>query len=101
MAKEIEIKEQDLDDAYKTFELCRKDANKILSDANKQAAEIMSHAREVVKKAQEERYMAVAKFNEKFGAYTRSYTGTDARREYLRTLERFNSIVFDTFHNWF
>lgn len=101
LAKSVEIAENELDIKYKEYDSAKEQARAILKDAQNKANKLVSDAYNNVKKAQENKYKAVENFNKKFGAYTKVYNGTDAYKEYLKTVDRFNSLFSDYFNRWF
>ena len=54
---------------------------------------MVKEADEAVKKAETAKRDAILKFNEKFGAYSKTYTGERAEREFERITDYFNDLL--------
>ena len=66
-----------------------------MEDSNAKAKKLVEEANEKVKAATKEKYDAIAKFSEKYGAYSKKYTGEEARKELDRQNNLFNSWFWD------
>ena len=62
---------------------------------------ILTPAKEAVKKAEEERYEAIRKFNNYYGAYQTVLTGDRAAKEMIRAINEINSIQRKIWNNTF
>ena len=95
LAKNIEVAEKALEEAYAKFELAKSKCKKILEESNEQMCSIIDPASNDVRVAEMKKFEAISKFNEEFGPFRTMYTGDRAAREFDRAMERFNSI-FDS-----
>lgn len=91
-----EIKEADdrLKLALAELKKTRIEANKIVVDARKKAEEIIKEAEQKALDAYNDKYKAVSNFNEKFGTYTKTYTGKEA-------IDELNNAINSMFSFWF
>lgn len=97
LAKAVEETETALNAEYENYSEAKKQAEEILKKANDEATELLTKAREKVRQAEQAKYQAISNFNKKFGVYTKSYRGDDARRE----LERSIGWINDVFNSFF
>ena len=86
-----------LDESNKKIDYLNKQITSELEDSNAKAKKLIEEANEKVKAATKEKYDATAKFNEKYGAYIKKYTGEEARKE----LDRQNNLFDSWFWDWF
>ena len=101
LSKEIELADNKLSEANRLYDIAKEKASKIISDANKQAKEILDIAKDEVRKASEEKFSAIAKWNNKFGTYTTTVTGEKAAEELRRTFNQFDDYFSKFFKFWF
>ena len=101
LSKEIELADEKLSEANRLYDIAKEKASKIISDANKQAKEILDIAKDEVRKASEEKFSAIAKWNNKFGTYTTTVTGEKAAEELRRTFNQFDDYFSKFFKFWF
>ena len=102
-----------VDDNFKDDKLGnteKKDLNKIpskkqIEELSKTYLEsvdaILTPAKEAVKKAEEQRYAAIRKFNNYYGAYQTVLTGDRAAKEMIRAINDINSIQRKIWNNTF
>lgn len=88
----IEDADAKLTSAYQKYDLAKETAEKIYVKARQDASSVLATAREEIEQAQKERFEAISKFNDKYGAYTTSYTGDKAYREFMRSMKFFDDI---------
>lgn len=69
-----------------TIKSAKEDANKILKEAKEKVNAVIS-----------ERYSAICEFNDKFGPYTKQYSGKKAYDEFVRCMQEFNDIFKSNF----
>ena len=96
LADEVEKAEHELNSAYHDLEVAYKEADKLINDTRVEARKIISEAKNKVNMAQKEKYQALSKFNEKFGAYTTIYSGDKALEE-LRRMNSWTNSIFGGF----
>ena len=85
-----------VDEAYQKYEQAREQADAIMAEAREKIHSILGPAKEAITKAEHAKYLAIAEFNEKYGAFTTTYTGKRAYDEFKRMTDRINE-VFTTF----
>lgn len=97
MASKIEATETALTSAYDNLKEAREQCRTLREEYNNKVAEILTKAKEEVKKAENDRFEALAAFNREFGKYTVSLSDADAVKEWQRSLEWINSIFGNFF----
>ena len=99
-ADKIAQTEEQLKSARENYKLAQDKAAEILEESNKQVSEILNSAKEEVKKAERAKRDAIVEFNNKFGAYTKSYTGEKAIEEFNKAVDLFTNPLVDLFKNF-
>lgn len=98
LSDQITVADKDIDSAYKELDAAKEEANKIVAEAKKRANEIVRKAVEKVDSAASTRRDLVEKFNDEFGPYMVTYTGSRADEEYNRLIRKIkNAFSFDPF----
>ena len=97
----IEKADAVVEDCKAQYELAKKKVEEISKKYLEDVDAIMEPAKKAVKDAEAERYECIRKFNELYGPYTRSYTGTKAANEFAKTLDDLNRINSDFFKRLF
>ena len=97
LADAVDEADKAVSTAYSNLEVVYAEANDILREAKQKANKLVDEAKTQLKNAQQKKFEAVSKFNEKFGTYTTTYTGDRA----LEELRRATSWVNDIFNNFF
>lgn len=97
LADAIDEADKAVTTAYSNLEVVYAAANDMLKEAKQKANKLVDEAKTQLKDAQQKKFEAVSKFNEKFGTYTTIYTGDRA----LEELRRATSWVNDIFNNFF
>lgn len=92
MANAIEKADQEIDMAYDSYNKAVKQVEELKKEYDKKAEEILKPAREAIKDAQKKRFNALKEFNQKYGTYTKTYTGDKALKEFNRL-----DSLFDVF----
>lgn len=77
---------------FELYEEKAREAEQILKEAKDDALKILKDARKKVDDALSERYSAICEFNDKFGVYTKQYSGKKAAEEFMRWMNTFNDI---------
>ena len=103
LAANVDAAEEKLKAAYAEYDVAKKQIEELSKTYLESVDAILTPAKEAVKKAEQERYAAVRKFNESFGAYQVTLTGDRAAKEMMRALNELNSIQRKVFNNsfWF
>ena len=92
-AKKVEQAELALSEAYDELQLAKQKAGEIMQTAKTQCAEIISEASKKVREKEGEKLVAIRNFNDRFGVYSKIYTGEKATRE----ITRINNLLSDLF----
>lgn len=87
LAERVEASENSLKKAYKEFELAKKHSQELIDETAKKVAELMEEANNKIKEAEKVRRDAIKTFTDKFGSYTKTYSGKDADEEFERLLD--------------
>lgn len=95
LAKLIEDAEADIDKARDELVKVKSDAMEIVKSTETTVTEMLKDAEDKIIEAQERRYEAIKTFNEKFGAYTKTYTGDKAYNEFKRNAEDLLGLFFN------
>lgn len=103
LAANVDAAEEKLKAAYAEYDVAKKQIEELSKTYLESVDAILTPAKEAVKKAEQERYAAIRKFNESFGAYQVTLTGDRAAKEMMRALNELNSIQRKVFNNsfWF
>lgn len=94
LAKLIEDAEADIDKARDEFIEVKAEAMKIVESTEETVNKMLKDAEDKITQAQERRYEAIKNFNEKFGTYTKTYTGDKAYNEFKRNVDLM-SLLFN------
>ena len=65
---------------------------KLVESTEETVNKMLKDAEDKITEAQERRYEAIKNFNEKFGTYTKTYTGDEAYNEFKRNADLFELI---------
>ncbi len=87
LAKLIEDAEADIDKARDELVKVKEEAMTIVKATEATVNEMLKDAEDKITEAQERRYEAIKNFNEKFGTYTKTYTGDKAYNEFKRNAD--------------
>ena len=101
LARNVEEADSAVDCAYTKYEEALKQAAEIVHKANEEATRIRRDAAQEVRKAEAKKIEAIRCFNEKFGPYTKVYSGDKALKEYHKAVDRLTTDLIDTFPFWF
>lgn len=101
-AKLIEEADKMLDEEYSKYEDVKKKIVELKKKCDEECEKLLVDAKKELKQAQDKKFSAVQKFNEKFGPYTISYTGDKALKEMRRHLDTNGDLFhwFFPFFNW-
>lgn len=66
--------------------------NKVRKEAYEECRNKIREASKVLSEKQEARYEALKAFNEKYGPYTKTYTGENAYNEFKKAVDSFNDF---------
>ena len=101
LAAEVDTAENKLKEAYSDYDVAKKEVEELSKKYLEEVNKILEPARQKVKKAEKERYEAIRRFNDCFGAYQITLTGDRAAKEFRRALNEINSIHRNFFNNTF
>lgn len=101
LARKVEEADVAVDCAYTKYEEALKQAAEIVRKANEEATQLRKNAAQEVRKAEATKNEAIRAFNEKFGPYTKVYSGDKALKEYHKAVDRLTSDFIDAFPFWF
>ena len=101
-AKVIEEADKALEEEYAKYEEAKKKIIQLKKKCDEECEKILLDAKKELKVAQDKKFAAVQKFNEKFGPYTISYTGDKALKEMRRHFDTNADLFhwFFPFFNW-
>ena len=101
-AKKIEEADKALEEEYVKYEEAKKKIIQLKKKCDEECEKILFDAKKELKVAQDKKFAAVQKFNEKFGPYTISYTGDKALKEMRRHFDTNADLFhwFSPFFNW-
>lgn len=86
LASEVEAAEVKVNEAKANLELAKQRAQEISKKYLEEIDSIMEPAKQQLKDAQRARYNAIQRFNDTYGAYTTTYTGSKAADEFARAV---------------
>ena len=69
------------EDANDLIKSAKEEAEDIIESARLEAQEMLKPVQDKLKKAETEKLNAIREFNDKFGPYTKKYTGSEALEE--------------------
>lgn len=101
LARKVEEADAAIDCAYTKYEEAMKRAAELVRKANEEAAQIRKNAAQEVRNAEASKKEAIRAFNEKFGPYTKVYSGDKALKEYRKAVDRLTTDFIDAFPFWF
>lgn len=92
MAKAVEEADLQLELAYKELEQAKKHVEELQKMYDAEVDSVMNPIMETIKKRLADRQKAIQAFNQKFGAYTTTYSGNKAVDEFLKTSNILDSL---------
>lgn len=94
LAAAVESADNAVKEAYVNYETAKTKAEELSKKYLEEINNIMEPAKTAVKNAEQQRYEAIRKFNDSYGAYQVTYTGTRAADELMKAISRMNSKQF-------
>lgn len=91
LAKKVQDADARLDVARDAYKEAEEEAAKILEEAISKIKDIIEPAKEEIKDAKYARAEAIREFNSKYGAYTTTYNGEKALKEYESFVDQINN----------
>jgi len=92
LAANVEKAEEAVNEAQANLRLANQKAQELSKKYLAEIDSIVEPAKKQLKDAQQARYDAIRKFNEAYGAYTTTYTGTRAADEFARAVADMQSF---------
>lgn len=80
------------DIVVKLYEEKLAEAKKIVKEAEEDALKILKEEKKKVNDAVSERYSAICEFTDKYGCYTKQYSGKRAYEEFVKYMNEFDNI---------
>lgn len=101
-AKKVEEADKALEEQYLKYEEAKKKIIEIKKKCDEECEKILIEAKKELKQAQDNKFVALEQFNDKFGPYTISYTGDKALKEMRRHFDTNADLFhwFFPFFNW-
>lgn len=101
LAADVDAADAKVKDAYAEYEVAKKQIEELSKTYLESVDAILNPAKDAVKKAEQERYDAIRKFNAYYGAYQTVLTGDRAAKEMIRAINEINSIQRKIWNNTF
>lgn len=92
LAERVEAAEKKVGEAQANLELAKSKAQEVSKKYLEEIDSILEPAKKELKDAQKLRYEAIQNFNEHYGAYQTTYTGTRAAEEFARAVADMQSF---------
>lgn len=92
LAAAVEAAETKVSEAKANMELSKKRAQELSNKYLQELDSIMEPAKKLLADAQKERYEAIQRFNEAYGAYQTTYTGARAADEFARAISELTNF---------
>lgn len=91
LATAVESADEAVKDAYAKYETAKVKAEELSKKYLEEVEAILEPARKTVREAEQKRYEAIRKFNDSFGAYQVTYTGSRAADELMKAINNINA----------
>lgn len=104
LADDVEKSDEALKEARELYDIAEQQVQELSKEYLAKVDDIMKEAKDRLKKAETDRYNAIKAFNDSYGVYRVTYTGTKAAEDLKRTLKEMCNPsfgVFDLFNKWF
>lgn len=103
LAADVDSADLKLKEAYANYDVAKQKVEDLLKKYQKDVDDILDPAKEAVRKAEQDRYDAIRRFNDSYGPYQVVYTGDRAAQEMFRALNEINNIHKRMFRDsfWF
>lgn len=101
LATEVEAADEKVREAYSNYELAKCKVEELSKKYLEEVNAILEPAEQAVKDAETARYSAISRFNDAYGAYQVTYTGSRAAEEMLKALNGMNSRANNLFKELF
>lgn len=101
LAAEVETADEALKEAYANYESAKTKVEEISKKYLAEVNDILEPAQKAVKDAEKNRYEAIRRFNDSYGAYQVTYTGARAADEMMKAISNINSRANKLFRDMF
>lgn len=102
LATEVEQAEEAVKTAYADYEAARARVEEMSKTYLESVNNILDPAKKAIKDAEQKRYDAIRRFNESYGAYQVTLTGSRAAEEMIKALDRLNTRTLNSLvGDWF
>ena len=85
------------EDSDEKIEALKNQIVEIMNSTNKKVEDLMTTADNKVKAANKKKCDAITAFSDKYGTYSKTYTGEEAKKEFDRQNRMLNSLISDIF----
>lgn len=97
LAIAVEAADEAVKEAYAKYEAAKAQVEELSKKYLEETDKILEPAKAAVKNAEQNRYEAIRKFNDSYGAYQVTYTGARAADELMKAINRINSKAIREF----
>ena len=101
LATEVEAADEALKEAYANYESAKTKVEELSKKYLSEVNEILEPAQKAVKDAEKNRYEAIRRFNDTYGAYQVTYTGARAADEMMKAISNINNRASKLFRDMF
>ena len=101
LASAVEAADEAVKEAYAQYETAKVKAEELSKKYLEEVNAILDPAQKAVKDAEKNRYEAIRKFNDSYGAYQVTYTGARAADEMMKAISNINSRANKMFRDMF
>lgn len=101
LAMDVESADEKLKEAYANYESAKIKVEELSKKYLAEVNEILEPAQKCVKDAEKNRYEAIRKFNDSYGAYQVTYTGARAADEMMKAISNINARADKMFRDMF
>lgn len=101
LAAEVEAMDSKVKEAYAEYDAAKAKVEELSKKYLAEVNAILEPAQKAVKDAEKNRYDAIRKFNDSYGAYQVTYTGARAADEMMKAISNINSKASNIFRDFF
>lgn len=101
LALEVETADERVKEAYANYDAAKQKVEDLSKKYLEEVNQILEPAKQAVKDAETCRYAAIKKFNENYGAYQVTYTGSRAAEELMKAISGINANTNKLFKDYF
>lgn len=101
LAAAVEVADEALKEAYSNYESAKTKVEELSKKYLAEVNNILEPAQKAVKDAEKNRYEAIRRFNDSYGAYQVTYTGARAADEMMKAISNINNRANKLFRDMF